>query len=232
MKMLSAPRAVFCLFTLLNVVLLNNFTLSNDHVVSSPAVSGFPRHLSEIKKNSNNNDSSKNKRTRERYKELLADSLFTEHSDNAALLAELSEKEFLVHNKRNRGSINNREMVALLNGFDRLYVIEHARMLKGLSNTLNDLSTKYKIPAKEAGDLWKECKNSIESEHNKKMDSHKPRYNSLVMSCSASVADFGDFYKYYVRTLYKGLKKSEKKWKKKITERVSKYGVASPKQKA
>ncbi|VUZ94143.1 Plasmodium exported protein (PHIST), unknown function [Plasmodium vivax] len=232
MKMLSAPRAVFCLFTLLNVVLLNNFTLSNDHVVSSPAVSGFPRHLSEVKKNSNNNNSSKNKKTRKLNSDFLADFLFAEHSDNAALLAELREKEFLVHNKRNPGSINNREMVALLNGFDRLYVIEHARMLKGLSNTLNDLSTKYRMPDKEIKELWKECKNSIESEHNKKMDSHKPRYNSLVMSCSASVADFGDFYKYYVKSWNKALKKSEKKWKKKITERVSKYGVASPKQKA
>ncbi|VUZ94141.1 Plasmodium exported protein (PHIST), unknown function [Plasmodium vivax] len=232
MKMLSAPRAVFCLFTLLNVVLLNNVSLSNDLALSSSAVSGFPRHLSEVKKNSNNNNSSKNKKTRKLNSDFLADNLFPKHADNAALLSSLSRKEYLIREKPNYGQVSNREMVALLNGFDRLYVIEHARMLKGLSNTLNDLSTKYRMPDKEIKELWKECKNSIESEHNKKMDSFKKSYNSFVMSNSELASAFINFYKYYVRTLYKGLQKSEKKWKKKITERASKYGVASQKQKA
>ncbi|SCO65978.1 RAD protein (Pv-fam-e) [Plasmodium vivax] len=223
MKMLSAPRAVFCLFTLLNIVVLNNVTPSSDQALSSPDVRAFPRHLSEMMNDSYNNDLSENKRTRQLYNDFLADNLFPKHADNAALLSSLSRKEYLIREKPNYGQVSNREMVALLNGFDRLYVIEHARMLKGLSNTLNDLSTKYRMPDKEIKELWKECKNSIESEHNKKMDSHKPRYNSLVMSCSASVADFGEFYKYYVKSWNKALKKSEKKWNKIFIERAKNY---------
>ncbi|CAG9479922.1 unnamed protein product [Plasmodium vivax] len=223
MKMLSAPRAVFCLFTLLNIVVLNNVTPSSDQALSSPDVRAFPRHLSEMMNDSYNNDLSENKRTRQLYNDFLADNLFPKHADNAALLSSLSRKEYLIREKPNYGQVSNREMVNLLDGYNKLYVLEHARMMKRLSNTLNGLSKKYKIPEKETRKLWNECKRSIESKLNRKMDSHKPRYNSLVMSCSASVADFGDFYKYYVTSWNKALKKSEKKWNKIFIERAKNY---------
>ncbi|KNA01129.1 RAD protein (Pv-fam-e) [Plasmodium vivax North Korean] len=156
----------------------------------------------------------------------------SEYSDNAALLAELSEREYVLFNIPTNEDIDNRGMVALLNGFDKLYAIEHARTLKGLSNTLNDLSTKYRMPDKEIKELWKECKQDIEYEHNKKMDSFKNSYNSFVMSSSKNVSAFRSFYRKYVRAWNKGLQKSEKKWNKIFAQRASKYGVASQKQKA
>ncbi|CAG9479919.1 unnamed protein product [Plasmodium vivax] len=231
MKMFSTPKALFCLYTLLNVVLLNNVPLSNDLTLSSPAVSAFPRHLSEVKKNSSSSDSSDNKLTRKLYDGTLANSLFTEHSDNAALLSELSKKEYLVHkNQTLRENVSNKDMVSLLDGFNKLYAIEHERMMNRLSEKLSELQTKCKIPAYVAGELLKECKRSIESEHNTIMNSYKNSYNSYVMSYTSSASSFASFYMRYVRAWNKGLKKSEEKWNKIFEEKANTYKAATPKQ--
>ncbi|SCO71386.1 Plasmodium RESA N-terminal, putative [Plasmodium vivax] len=139
-------------------------------------------------------------------------------------------KENLIYEKFSNGRVSNRDMVSLFDAFNKLYVTEKAIMMKRLSNTLNDLSTKYKIPAKETGELLRECKQSIESEHNAKIDSYKKRHDSFVSSSNAKASSFMGFYKKYVVTLHNALKRSEKKWYKIFAERANRYGAAAPKQ--
>ncbi|EUD66940.1 hypothetical protein C922_02524 [Plasmodium inui San Antonio 1] len=228
--MLSAPKALFCSFALLNLLVSNNVTLSNDLTPSSRDVSVFPRHLSELKPNSSTMHSSKKGETQYPDRSIFSVSLFTEHSDNAALLSELKRKEHSFHEcSYSDRYVSKEDMAALLDGFEKLYLIEHARTLDRLSKALCDLAEKYGMSDRYKRQLWKECKQNIESELRIKKDSYKTQYNSFVMSHSKRSCAFIRFYKKYVKAWHNALIEMERKWNRNFTEGTRKYTTPLPK---